>query len=53
MTERLNTLINVIKTELTFEYDQFIVKLIQLYYDDNEDDYMEMKMDNITNDVCC
>ena len=52
LNDKLNTLIQIIKTELSFDYDQFIVKLIQLYYNDNNDEYCEIKIDNITDLVC-
>ena len=52
LTEKLNTLLQVIKTELSFDYDTFIVKLVQLYYDDTDEEYNIMKIENITGLVC-
>jgi len=49
---RLIKLIEVIKSELVANYDQFIVEIIQLYYDDNFEQYMDIKRENITDIVC-
>lgn len=49
--ERLELLIKTIKKELNKDYDHFIVKLIQLYYDDNYDKYKVIKKENITHIV--
>ena len=51
-TKRLELLINTINQELTKTYDEFIVKLIQLYYDDNYELYQDIKVENITDLVC-
>jgi hypothetical protein len=48
---RLKTLIAVIKKELDEEYETFNVKLVQLYYDDDHDEYKEIKTENITDTV--
>jgi hypothetical protein len=50
--ERLKLLIDIIKQELIKEYDEFIVKLIQLYYNDNYKKYNPIKTEDITNTVC-
>lgn len=52
LNELLETLIDIIKTELSHDYDRFIVKMIQLYYDDHDDTFSEMKIENITDLVC-
>ena len=45
-------LVNTIKEELVKDYEQFIVKIIQLYYDDNYEKYQEVKEEDITKQVC-
>jgi len=45
-------LVNTIKEELTKEYDSFLVKLIQIYYDDDYKIYKDIKEEIITNIVC-
>lgn len=52
LIERLDKLINIINDEIIKEYDQFVVKLVQLYYDDNYDCYQYMKIEDITNAIC-
>jgi hypothetical protein len=46
--ERLELLIETIKKELNKDYDHFIVKLVQLYYNDDYDKYKIIKKENIT-----
>jgi hypothetical protein len=46
--ERINLLVKIIKDELTKDYNNFIVKIIQLYYDDNYEIYNEIKEEDIT-----
>jgi hypothetical protein len=50
--DRLNTLINTIKQELVKEYNEFLVKIIQIYYNDNYEKYQPIKEENITDLVC-
>lgn len=50
--ERIDLLVEKIKEELTKEYDKFIVKIIQLFYNDDFDKYQKIKEENITNIVC-
>ena len=50
--DRIDLLVKTIKKELVKEYDKFIVKIIQLYYNDNYDIYKPIKKENITNIVC-
>lgn len=49
---RLDLLINTIKLELSKHYDKFIVKTIQLYYNDEYHKYHEIKEEEITDQVC-
>jgi hypothetical protein len=51
-SERIDCLVKIIKEELIKEYDKFIVKIIQLYYNDNYIDYQYIKEEDITNLVC-
>ena len=37
---------------LFIHYEKFIVKIIQLYYDDNYEEYKFVKEEEITNIVC-
>jgi len=48
LKDRLDLLVEVIKSELVKEYDTFMVKLIQLYYDDDYEIYQYSKEENIT-----
>ena len=48
-TERIDLLVKTIKEELTKSYDTFIVKIIQLYYNDNYEIYNHIKEEDITN----
>ncbi len=50
--DRIELLTQTIKNELIKDYDTFIVKIIQLYYNDNYDVYQPMKDENITDKVC-
>ena len=50
--ERINLLVKTINEELVKNYDTFIVKIIQLYYNDNYDIYCPIKEDIITDKVC-
>ena len=47
-----NSLVDTVKEELVKEYDEFIVKIIQLYYDDDYEIYQEIKEEDITKQVC-
>lgn len=42
----------MIKEELVKDYDEFIVKTIHLYYDDDSKVYQKIKTKDITNIVC-
>jgi hypothetical protein len=46
--DRIDLLVKTIKEELVKEYDIFIVKIIQLYYNDNYKIYQSIKEENIT-----
>ena len=50
--DRIGLLVKSIKEELVKEYDKFIVKIIQLYFDDNYEEYKYVKEEEITNIVC-
>lgn len=50
--ERLDKLVEIIKNELSENYENFFVKLIQLYYDDEHEVYEEYKSENIRDIVC-
>ena len=50
--DKINLLVNKIKEELVKDYDKFIVKIIQLYYDDDYAKYQEIKEEDITKTVC-
>ena len=52
MKNTLELLVNTINRELKKEYNKFIVKIIQLYYDDDYEKYAEIKEEDITNLVC-
>ena len=52
LSDKIDLLINKIKEELIKDYDTFIVKLIQIYFDDNYEIYQEIKEENLTNKVC-
>ncbi len=48
LKERLDQLVDVVKLELENNYDHYIIKLIQLYYNDDYEEYQEIKEENIT-----
>jgi hypothetical protein len=50
--DRIELLTQTIKNEISKNYDTFIVKIIQLYYNDNYENYQPMKDENITDKVC-
>jgi hypothetical protein len=50
--ERIDLLVKNIKEELVKDYEKFIVKIIQLYYDDNYEEYKKVKEEEITKLVC-
>jgi len=49
--EKIDLLVKTIKRELRANYEEFTVKLVQIYYDDDWDDYAPLKEDDITHDV--
>jgi hypothetical protein len=51
MKTRANKLVEIIKSELDKIYDKFGVTLIQLYYDDTYDEYCDVKIQDITDDI--
>lgn len=50
--DRIDLLVETIKNELIKEYDIFVVKIIQIYYNDNYSKYESVKEEDITNLVC-
>ena len=52
LKDRIPLLIQTIKEEIKKDYDNFFVKIIQLYYDDDYEVYQEIKEENITDKVC-
>jgi hypothetical protein len=50
-SEKIDLLVKTIKDELIKTYDTFIIKIIQLYYDDNYETYNPIKDENITDKV--
>jgi hypothetical protein len=50
--DRVDLLVKTIKEELVKEYDTFIVKTIQLYYNDEYEEYQNKKEEDITDLVC-
>jgi len=52
LSDKMDLLVNTIKEELAKDYNSFQVKMIQLYYDDNYDDYQSVKVEDITKLVC-
>lgn len=52
LSDKIKLLVNTIKEELTKEYDSFLVKLIQIYYDDDYKIYKDIKEEIITDIVC-
>ena len=52
LKNKLDYLVKNIKKELNKEYDNFCVKLIQLFYNDNYEKYKPKKKEYITNILC-
>lgn len=52
LESKLKILIDSINNELNKNYDTFCVKIIQLFFDDNEKEYQKIKTMDITNIVC-
>ena len=50
--DKIELLIKTIKKELVKEYNEFVVKIIQLFYNDNYEIYKPIKKENITKIVC-
>jgi hypothetical protein len=50
--DRINLLVKTINKQLKKNYNKFIVKIIQLYYNDNYENYKPKKKENITKTVC-
>jgi len=52
LSDKIDLLVDTIKNELVKKYDTFVVKQIQLYYNDDYDVYQPTKEENITDKVC-
>ena len=50
--ERIDLLVQIIKKQLVKNYLKFVVKIIQIYYDDDYMIYQPVKEENITKLVC-
>lgn len=50
--DRIDLLVQVIKDELIKVYESFIVKVIQIFYNDNYKIYQQVKEEIITDKVC-
>jgi hypothetical protein len=50
--DRIDLLVQTIKLELIKSYEKFIVKIIQIYYNDNYDTFQSIKEEIITDKVC-
>ena len=50
-SDRIDLLVNTIKNELEKKYELFVVKIIQIYYNDNYDVYQPIKEEIITDKV--
>ena len=50
LKDKVNLLVDTVKKELTARYDRFLVKLVQLYFDDASDDslYLPLREEDIT-----
>ena len=51
-SDRIDLLVETIKSELVKSYETFIVKIIQVYYNDNYKIYQSIKEEIITDIVC-
>jgi hypothetical protein len=51
-SDKIDLLVKTIKEELVKDYDAFIVKTIQLYYNDDYEEYKNIKEEDITDLVC-
>jgi hypothetical protein len=50
--DRIDLLVKTIKEELIKSYDSFVVKIIQIYYNDDYEKYQAIKEEIITDKVC-
>jgi hypothetical protein len=48
LCDKIDLLVDKIKEELVKDYDMFIIKIIQLYYDDDYEIYQNVKEEDIT-----
>jgi hypothetical protein len=49
--ERIDTLVQVVKKELTADYPAFCVQIVQVWYDDLYETYQPIKREDITDKV--
>lgn len=52
LIDRCNYLHKFVSEEISSDYDAFIVKIIQMYYDDPNEEYKMIREENITFRVC-
>lgn len=52
LIDRCNYLHKIVSEEISRDYDAFIVKIIQMYYDDPNEEYKMIREENITFRVC-
>jgi hypothetical protein len=52
LNDKLKLLIDTINNEIQKDYDIFCVKIVQLFYDSNDNEYQNKQELNITNMVC-
>jgi hypothetical protein len=50
--ERIDLLVETIKKELVKNYERFIIKIVQVCYNDNYEKYEKIKEEDITSIVC-
>jgi len=50
--DKIDLLVNTIKKELVYVYEIFMVKIIQIFYNDNYEVYQAIKEEIITDKVC-
>ena len=51
-SDKIDLLVKMIKEELIKTYNEFVVKIIQLFYNDNYEMYQQLKEEIITDKVC-
>jgi hypothetical protein len=51
-SQRIDLLVKTVKDELVTLYETFMVKIVQIFYNDNYETYQPIKKENITDKVC-